>query len=75
MTCTSIERRPALEMRPTSVLEFARALLRRFLAWRRRRLDRRHLLDLDERLLRDIGLTRTEVTHGLGGNRSLDSWR
>ena len=33
--------------------------------WYRRERDRRHVLQLDDHLLRDVGLTREEVVRGL----------
>ena len=33
----------------------------RFLAWQRRHKDRMHLLSLDDRMLRDIGVTLADV--------------
>ncbi len=42
-----------------------------FRAWRNRRAVT-GLLDLDDRMLRDIGLTRSDVTSALAGKRSED---
>jgi uncharacterized protein YjiS (DUF1127 family) len=33
------------------------------MAWQRRKHERRHLAELDEYLLRDMGLSRADVTH------------
>ena len=41
----------------------ARTLRQHLGSWMNRYEARRHLLDLDERLLRDIGLTRVEAEH------------
>ncbi len=41
-----------------------KALVEPLLRSRKSALKRRQLLDLDDRLLRDIGLTRYEVLHG-----------
>jgi uncharacterized protein YjiS (DUF1127 family) len=41
-----------------------KSLLGLLLRFRKRAVTRQHLLDLDDRLLRDIGLTRHEVLHG-----------
>ena len=41
-----------------------KALVEPLLRSRKSALNRRQLLDLDDRLLRDIGLTRYEVLHG-----------
>lgn len=47
------------EAAPTT--SFARDLLRRFLAWQRRRAECRALLQMDDHLLRDIGVDRLQV--------------
>jgi uncharacterized protein YjiS (DUF1127 family) len=41
-----------------------KALVEPLMRSRKRALSRRYLLDLDDRLLRDIGLNRYEVLHG-----------
>jgi uncharacterized protein YjiS (DUF1127 family) len=54
--------------------ETALALADAFYRWRRRERDLHHVLQLDDHLLRDIGLTRDQV---LGGalNRERLLWR
>jgi uncharacterized protein YjiS (DUF1127 family) len=41
-----------------------KALVGPVLRWRNVARNRRHLLDLNDRMLRDIGLSRYEVLHG-----------
>jgi uncharacterized protein YjiS (DUF1127 family) len=43
---------------------FLKALVELCLRSRKSALSRRYLLDLDDRLLRDIGLNRYEILHG-----------
>jgi len=47
-----------------SFRESKRSLVAFMLQWRNRSRCRRQLLDLDDRMLRDIGLTRYDVLHG-----------
>jgi len=50
---------------PAEAREPARfPLWRQFLAYYTRTQDRSHLRELDDRMLRDIGLTREQVSHG-----------
>ena len=53
---------PAKERRPSF-----KDLLRPFIRWRASVRNRRILLSLDDRLLRDIGLTRHEIVKGFDG--------
>jgi uncharacterized protein YjiS (DUF1127 family) len=46
-----------------SLRESRQSLAARILQWRNRARSRRQLLDLDDRLLSDIGLTRCDVLH------------
>jgi uncharacterized protein YjiS (DUF1127 family) len=51
--------------------EAALILADAFYRWRRRDRDLRHVLQLDDHLLRDIGLTRDQV---LGGALNRERW-
>ena len=55
------------KVRRATVSRWLKATLSRIAAtlheWRRRRRDRAELATLDERMLRDIGVSRTEVLH------------
>jgi uncharacterized protein YjiS (DUF1127 family) len=42
----------------------------RVLRWRRRRRDARRLMALDDRMLRDVGLSRGEVERAVRGGRA-----
>ena len=50
-------------LRPFNVLGSAAGALRQ---WYRRRCDMRHLMELDDYLLRDVGITRDEVARAAG---------
>ena len=56
-------RRGRYRCEPRSVLD---RLLAAPLAWYEHRRQRRHLLRLDDRLLRDIGLTRADIRREAG---------
>jgi uncharacterized protein YjiS (DUF1127 family) len=47
-----------------SLRENKRSLATRLAQWRNRARSRRQLLELDDRMLSDIGLTRYDVLHG-----------
>ena len=49
---------------------FVTRLLDRVLSWRERARQRRHLSELDDRMLRDIGVSRADVEHEM----SLPFW-
>jgi len=51
-------------LRESTVL--LKSLVTWFTARRSTALGRRHLLELNDRMLRDIGLTRHEIVHGAG---------
>jgi uncharacterized protein YjiS (DUF1127 family) len=57
--------------RATAAALAAAATLRR---WRRRQRDLRHVLQLDDHLLRDVGLTRDQLAHGVF-TREARQWR
>ena len=42
----------------------------RVLRWRRRRRDARRLMEFDDHLLRDVGLSRGEVERAVRGGRA-----
>lgn len=52
-----------IQSRPQAVAGFStfRGALRRIVAWRDQRRSRAALLQLDDRLLQDVGLTRAEA--------------
>jgi uncharacterized protein YjiS (DUF1127 family) len=74
MTTMAITKMAALVSVGAGPLATARRIARSFLSWHRRRQDRLLLSALDDRLLRDIGLTRTAIIHG-GDVRHTESWR
>jgi uncharacterized protein YjiS (DUF1127 family) len=58
--CHEFEASHATRGRSLSVL---RGAIARYRAWRRRRIAVRHLSDFDDYLLRDIGISRSEIVH------------
>ena len=64
MTTRAIARTSAFSSMAAPLVAVVGKLPASLLAWRRRARDRRSLQTLDDRLLRDIGLTRSDVTRG-----------
>ena len=52
----------------------ARALAAGLCRWRRRERDLRHVRQLDDHMLRDVGLTRDQLAHGVF-TREVRQWR
>ncbi|MDP9137360.1 MAG: DUF1127 domain-containing protein [Pseudomonadota bacterium] len=75
MTTPSLARAALPTFLAAPLLDAACRLSQSLATWNRRRRDRHRVHALDDRLLRDIGLTRSDVTHACGGARSPQSWR
>lgn len=52
---------PRLRRTPGILLRAAAAALARYRAWRRRRIAMKHLREFDEHLLKDIGISRSDI--------------
>jgi len=57
----SLHKSEATSRRGSGLARAIRGALGHYRAWRRRRIAVRHLGDLDDYLLRDIGITRSEI--------------
>jgi uncharacterized protein YjiS (DUF1127 family) len=75
MTCASMATRHSVGSLGGRAADLASGFIGSLRAWRKRSLARRHLMDLDDRLLRDIGLTRSDVLHSSCSVHPPESWR
>ncbi|MCL4764669.1 MAG: DUF1127 domain-containing protein [Hyphomicrobiaceae bacterium] len=65
-TCVSPVARPSLAIR---LLSAARSAQCAYVKWYERRAARHHLGSLDDRLLKDIGISRSEIEPAVRGDR------
>ncbi len=56
---------------PNRILDLPRRALNTLVTWQEREMQRRHLMELDERLLADMGLSRTDAA----GEYNKPFWR